>query len=976
MIPIKGLLYTICKIILVFATLFPLQNGGPLLYRSRAATFYFLLLLVSAFTCGSVLGQSLQREIPAKADVMARQTMAPSGRVVVKFTEASQMTVRESGLTGPEKMAIDRFLNLVGQKSSGLTVERRFEQSFEFLAQQRQAGMTKARRSLPDLNAYGVLDFSHQNLSRAELLNVLKPILADPAVEIAFLEPKAVPAALGFDAFTGIYTQPEHDTIAPLVFDKDTRDTPDFTSYQGYLLAPPGGVNAMAAEAVAGGRGGNMKMIDVELGWNMTHEDLPAPFFTHGNITSNLDNRNHGTAVLGEIRGSDNGFGVRGITPDAQVGASSAYFSSVSNALMTAWQALDEGDVILIELHAPGPNADGTGQFGYVPMEYWQDNFDAIMTIVAAGGVVVEAAGNGTQNLDDSVYGSLFDRNYRDSGAIMCGATTIGGTPYSWSNNGSRVDLNGWGGNVGTCGYGDLQNTDEDVFYTAYFSGTSSASPIVTGAVMALQGMAKANYNFVLDALTIRTLMAETGTPQNPGGIVGPRPDIMAAYQDLEWGLGEISGVISDATSGEPIDGVHVQVSGREQSMTTGPDGAYHFVTNVGQVDLIFNQFFYYETTDSREVVFDLPAELNVTMERLPTVDIKAVIRTESGAPLTTGRATALGTPLIAEAVPGSDSFLLAGAPIGVPLDLIFDGEPHHGVDHISLVPAASPTGFNFLYPELASAEHDFELWWYNYTSQGGNWVWGIPTSGPTAFSGEKCWAVGLDGVYPDGVTDFLNSESFNLYGNEEVRVSFHYWCDLEEGADGVNFQIQSYNNTWIDLEPLGGYSHDNIQALGNKPGWSGSSGGWKGAVFDITEYTELAVTFRLKFASDSSTGGAGFFIDDITFDTGNSLSPVNPDEVVPTPRAVALSAHPNPFNPQTTLNWEITRPGPMTIRVFDTRGRLIRQLRNEFSQETQGAVTWDGRNDRGEGSASGTYLVQVKDASGQASTRRVTLVK
>ena len=96
----------------------------------------------------------------------------------------------------------------------------------------------------------------------------------------------------------------------------------------------------------------------------------------------------------------------------------------------------------------------------------------------AVAGVVVEAAGNGSQNLDDAVYGQLFNREYRDSGAIMCGATTIGGTPYDWSNNGSRVDLNGWGGSVGTCGYGDLQDDNEDVFYTRYFSGTSSASPI------------------------------------------------------------------------------------------------------------------------------------------------------------------------------------------------------------------------------------------------------------------------------------------------------------------------------------------------------------------------------------------------------------------------------------------------------------------------------------------------------------------
>ncbi len=179
LIPGRGLLYTICKIILIFASLFPLQNGGPALFRSKVARYYLLLILVFAFTCGSALGQSLQREIPAKADVMARQTAAPSGRVVVKFTETSQITVRENGLAGPDKGTLDSFQNLLNKNNSGLKVDRRFEQSYEFLAQQRLAGMTKARRQLPDLNAYGVLDFSHQNLSRSELLDVLKSILAE-----------------------------------------------------------------------------------------------------------------------------------------------------------------------------------------------------------------------------------------------------------------------------------------------------------------------------------------------------------------------------------------------------------------------------------------------------------------------------------------------------------------------------------------------------------------------------------------------------------------------------------------------------------------------------------------------------------------------------------------------------------------------------------------------------------------------------
>ena len=951
--------------------------------RSILFTVLATLIGPALFTAPATPAQTLQRRVPAKAAVPEMQTMAPSGRIVVKFTAASGLTVLEEGLAGTDPAEVRRVRDLLADKSGNVALTRRFTQSPAFLTDLRKAGQEKVHRPLPDLNAYGVLDCSGRTPDRAELLDLLKEILADPAVETAFLEPRAVPAALGFDAFTGTFSPPEpgliEDPAAAGFRTTDSRDTPDYTTYQGYLLAPPSGVNAMAADATPGARGADMKLVDIELGWNFDHEDLPTPFFTRGNITSNLDNRNHGTAVMGEIRGGDNDFGVRGIAPEAQVGASSAYYSSVSNAILEAWQAVDQGDVLLIELHAPGPAADGNGQFGYVPMEYWQDNFDAIQVVTANGGIVCEAAGNGTQNLDDEIYGSLFDRDWRDSGAIMCGAATIGGYPYSWSNNGSRVDLNGWGGNVGTCGYGDLQGSPdftEDYFYTAYFSGTSSASPIVTGSVIALQGMAKANYGFILDAMAMRSILVETGTPQAAGNIVGPRPDIMAAFQNLEWGLGEISGTVTDVVTGLPIAGVLVAITGSDQSTLTDGDGHYSFVTNVGLRTLDFSQFFYNEASGSREVVFDDPAVLDMVLTRLPAVDVRVRARTADGTPLTTCRATVPASPLTVEILPGSGDFLIPGAPLDLPIRILLDNEPFHGVDMITLTPTASPTGYNFVYPELAVADHDFELWWYNYTATTGDWTWGIPTGTPAAFSGEKCWAVGLDGDYEDGVIDYLTSDQYNLSGNEETYLAFHYWSDLEDGVDGVSVQVQSYNNTWIDIEPMGGYSHDKVTALGNKPGWSGASGGWRGAVFDIQEYTDLMFCFRIKFASDSSVKAAGFFIDDVTFDTGDSVSPVDPSGGIPASGTLSINARPNPFNPRTTINWEITRPGPLHVSVYDTRGRLVRSLVRESVSEMRGSIVWDGRDDQGRALASGTYLVQVKDSTGRGRTRRVTLIK
>ena len=81
-------------------------------------------------------------------------------------------------------------------------------------------------------------------------------------------------------------------------------------------------------------------------------------------------------------------------------------------------------------------------------------------------------------------WNGVFDRNVRDSGAVMVGAGTPTGRIAEWfTNYGSRVDLEGWGSSVTTTGYGDLWNTGPDSTYTAGFNGTSSATPIVTGSV-------------------------------------------------------------------------------------------------------------------------------------------------------------------------------------------------------------------------------------------------------------------------------------------------------------------------------------------------------------------------------------------------------------------------------------------------------------------------------------------------------------
>jgi subtilisin family serine protease len=308
--------------------------------------------------------------------------------------------------------------------------------------------------------------------------------------------------------------------------------TPAYDARQGYRAA----LAVDAAWNRPGGRGQGVAVADVEGEWNHEHEDLPGARMKHvaGVRQRGAAWRAHGTAVLGVVAAQDNGRGMLGLAPDvSRIVTASLGGIGAARAIYEAARALAPGDVLIVELHGPGPNADGRGQKGFVPMEFWQPEFDAIRWATKKGVIVVEAAGNGGEDLDASVYGGKFDRRLRDSEAILVGAADPQGRPLGFSNSGSRVDVHGWGGGVATLDYGDLQGCSVPARkYTAQFSGTSSASPIVAGAAIVVQGVAKERGR-ALSPREMRALLASTGTPQREGKRIGPLPHVQRALAAL-----------------------------------------------------------------------------------------------------------------------------------------------------------------------------------------------------------------------------------------------------------------------------------------------------------------------------------------------------------------------------------------------------------------------------------------------------------
>ncbi len=93
-------------------------------------------------------------------------------------------------------------------------------------------------------------------------------------------------------------------------------------------------------------------------------------------------------------------------------------------------------------------------------------------------------------------------------------------------------------------------------------------------------------------------------------------------------------------------------------------------------------------------------------------------------------------------------------------------------------------------------------------------------------------------------------------------------------------------------------------------------------------------------------------------------------------PRSHQLYAnYPNPFNPTTSIRYELVRSGQVSLKVYDLVGAEVKTLVDDTMTAGEHSTVWDGRNRSGQQVTSGVYFVTLRIGS-FIQSRRMTLLK
>ena len=287
-------------------------------------------------------------------------------------------------------------------------------------------------------------------------------------------------------------------------------------------------------------------------------------------------------------------------------------------------------------------------------------------------------------------------------------------------------------------------------------------------------------------------------------------------------------------------------------------------------------------------------------------------------------------------------------------------------------------------------------------------WVWSSPDpgntwhieSGPQTTPPANCFFLNTNvfvpfagsvfGQMPDFTDAMVYSPPIDLNkahfagNNTAMTLKFDQWTDLPQAAGvGWSLMISGSNDlsTWTPWRNAYGTSvmFNEIPACGLAsksvdPYYTANTGIQPG-----TRYIRLG--FRVQDLKSTDLDGAsvrrlgqnteGLYIDDVGLYYAYTISGVEAVSGVPAASRASLQrVYPNPFNPNTTIEFSVPISGPASMRIYDIQGKTVATLFKDTMAAGIYRVRWNGQADNGRELSSGVYFARLETAKGRDSAR------
>ena len=180
-----------------------------------------------------------------------------------------------------------------------------------------------------------------------------------------------------------------------------------------------------------------------------------------------------------------------------------------------------------------------------------------------------------------------------------------------------------------------------------------------------------------------------------------------------------------------------------------------------------------------------------------------------------------------------------------------------------------------------------------------------------------------------------------NLAGGARLGLSIHGGA----GAFARGSADSSSGTAWLELAGM----DEQLNLIVTQAGYHAVAV-WKAGWADL----EQPVQFGLAFTNGNVSGvvpGAGQLVTGIR------------------------DVRPNPFNPQTTVAFEVEKAGAVEVCIYDLRGQKVRVLQSGHLGSGRHQRVWNGRDESGRSVATGTYLVRMS-GGGSVDHRKIMLIK